>query len=136
MMSEWGEVQASPHSFLSTHGGRLTDIRRNSHVLFWRISPSEDSSSIFPHLLGVFMRLVEEVYTKAKEDLICQSCGIDIPAGSNHLLESYVHHGNISTSHYCLNKKCNPPNNVRLRLFWGSIIVVLSSWVIYLSFFN
>jgi hypothetical protein len=103
---------------------------------FGEFLPQRVRRQFFPHLLGVFMRLVEEVYTKAKEDLICQSCGIDIPAGSNHLLESYVHHGNISTSHYCLNKKCNPPNNVRLKLFWGSIIVVLSSWVIYLSFFN
>ena len=33
------------------------------------------------------MRLVEEVYVKADKDLICQSCGIDIPEGSNHLLE-------------------------------------------------
>ena len=24
---------------------------------------------------------------------------------SNHLLESYVHHGNVTTSHYCLKKK-------------------------------
>jgi len=82
------------------------------------------------------MRLVEEVYVKTEKDLICQSCGCDIPEGSNHLLESYVHKGKISTSHYCLKKKCNPPNNVRLRLFWGSIIVGLASWVIYLSFFN
>jgi len=82
------------------------------------------------------MRLVEEVYVKAEKDLICQNCGCDIPEGSNHLLESYVHKGKISTSHYCLKKKCNPPNNVRLRLFWGSIVVGLASWVIYLSFFN
>ena len=69
------------------------------------------------------MRLVEEVYVKAKEDLICQSCGTDIPKDSNHLLESYVHHGVISTSHYCLNPKCNPPNNVRLKLFWGTVTI-------------
>ena len=54
------------------------------------------------------MRLVEEVYVKADKDLIYQSCGCDIPEGSNHLLESYVHKGKISTSHYCLKKKCNP----------------------------
>lgn len=85
-----------------------------------------------PHLFqGDLMRLVEEVYTKAKEDTICQSCGIDIPAGSNHLLESYVHHGNVTTSHYCLKKKCNPPNNVRLRLFWGTIILSLLTWAVW-----
>ena len=82
------------------------------------------------------MRLVEEVYVKAEKDEICQKCGVDIPAGSNHLLESYVHKGVISTSHYCLNKKCNPPNNIRLRLFWGSIVVGLSLWLIYLIKFN
>ena len=82
------------------------------------------------------MRLVEEVYVKAKEDLICQSCGIDIPKDSNHLLESYVHHGVISTSHYCLNPKCNPPNNVRLKLFWGSIAIGFSLWLIYFFYKN
>tara|TARA_A200000159_G_C7316737_1_gene337051 strand:- start:328 stop:585 length:258 start_codon:yes stop_codon:yes gene_type:complete len=82
------------------------------------------------------MRLVEEVYVKAKEDLICQSCGVDIPKDSNHLLESYVHHGVISTSHYCLNPKCNPPNNVRLKLFWGAITIGVSLWVIYFFYQN
>ena len=82
------------------------------------------------------MRLVEEVYVKAKEDLICQSCGIDIPKDSNHLLESYVHHGIISTSHYCLNPKFNPPNNVRLKLFWGAITIGVSLWVIYFFYQN
>mgnify|MGYP001191218197 FL=1 len=82
------------------------------------------------------MRLVEEVYVKAEKDEICQKCGIDIPKGSNHLLETYVHKGTISTSHYCLKKRCNPINNLRLRLFWGSIIVGLSSWVIYLLWSN
>jgi|TARA_B100001063_G_C16650042_1_gene495459 hypothetical protein len=82
------------------------------------------------------MRLVEEVFVKAKEDLICQSCGIDIPKDSNHLLESYVHHGVISTSHYCLNPKCNPPNNVRLKLFWGTIATGLILWVSYLLYNN
>jgi hypothetical protein len=82
------------------------------------------------------MRLVEEVYVKAEKDEICQKCGIDIPEGSNHLLETYVHKGTISTSHYCLKKRCNPINNLRLKLFWGSIIVGLTSWVIYLIWFN
>ena len=41
------------------------------------------------------MRLLEEVYIKAEKDGICQKCGIDIPEGSNHLLESYIHKGNI-----------------------------------------
>jgi len=82
------------------------------------------------------MRLVEEVYVKASKDEICQSCGIDISEGSNHLLESYVHKGNITTSHYCLKRRCNPINNLRLKLFWGSIIVGLTSWVIYLQWFN
>lgn len=82
------------------------------------------------------MRLIEEVYVKADEDLICQTCGIDIPEGSNHLLESYVHQGSILTSHYCLNKKCNPPNNVRLRLIRAGLVVGLTVWLIYLIRFN
>ena len=90
-----------------------------------------------PAFSGVIaMRLVEEVYVKAENDEICQSCGIDIPKGSNHLLESYVHKGNITTSHYCLKRRCNPINNLRLKFFWGSIIVGLLSWVIYLQWFN
>ena len=82
------------------------------------------------------MRLVEEVYIKAKQDCICQSCGVDIKEGSNHLLETYVHNGTISTSHYCLKRRCNPPNNVRLRLFWGTIVIGIGSWLIYLIRFN
>jgi hypothetical protein len=35
------------------------------------------------------LRLVEEVYLKAEKDEICQKCGIDIPKGTNHLLETY-----------------------------------------------
>jgi len=86
--------------------------------------------------LGGLMRLVEEVFVKTKEDLICQSCGVDIPKDSNHLLESYVHHGVISTSHYCLNPKCNPPNNVRLKLFWGTLATGVSLWLIYFFYQN
>jgi len=89
-----------------------------------------------PPFGAVIMRLVEEVYIKAAKDEICQSCGVDIPEGSNHLLESYVHKGNITTSHYCLKRRCNPINNLRLKLFWGSIITGLASWVIYLQWFN
>ena len=51
------------------------------------------------------MKLIEEVYVKADKNTICQTCGIDIPEGTNHLLETYVHQGNILVSHYCLNKK-------------------------------
>ena len=71
------------------------------------------------------MRLIEEVYVKAEKDTICQTCGIDIPKGSNHLLETYVHQGNLLVSHYCLNKKCNPPNNVKKRLMWTFGIIVI-----------
>jgi len=73
------------------------------------------------------MRLIEEVFIKAKEDTICQTCGIDIPKGTNHLLETYVNRGNLITNHYCQEKKCNPPNNVRLNLIrWGSSLLLLS----------
>ena len=85
---------------------------------------------------GDCMRLIEEVYLKADEDLICQKCGIDIPEGSNHLLESYIHKGTILSNTYCLAKKCNPPNNVRLRLFWGTIILSVSAWVIWGIYFK
>jgi len=71
------------------------------------------------------MRLIEEVYVKAEKDTICQTCGIDIPKDSNHLLETYVHQGNLLVSHYCLNKKCNPPNNVKKRLMWAFGIIVI-----------
>jgi len=77
------------------------------------------------------MRLVEEVFIKAEKDEICQKCGIDIAQGTNMLLESYIHKGNILTNTYCLKRRCNPINNLRLRLFWGTIIVSLSLWVIY-----
>ena len=82
------------------------------------------------------MRLLEEVYIKAEKDGICQKCGIDILEGSNQLLESYIHKGNILVNTYCLNKKCNPPNNVRFRLFWGAIILSVSSWVIWGIYFK
>jgi hypothetical protein len=78
------------------------------------------------------MRLVEEVYIKAQKNTICQTCGIDIEEGSNHLLETYVHQGNILTSHYCLNKKCNPPNNVRRRLTGLAIILFLTAYPLWL----
>lgn len=110
-----------------SHGGRPTKSEQSCPDCDYRF---------FPRLLGDLMRLVEEVFVKAKEDLICQSCGIDIPKDSNHLLESYVHHGVISTSHYCLNPKCNPPNNVRLKLFWGTIATGLILWVSYLLYNN
>jgi len=78
------------------------------------------------------MRLIEEVYIKAEKNTICQTCGIDIEEGSNHLLETYVHQGALLTSHYCLNKKCNPPNNVRLRLMKFGSLLLIGSVVIYL----
>tara|TARA_R100000742_G_C4266598_1_gene84710 strand:- start:1003 stop:1263 length:261 start_codon:yes stop_codon:yes gene_type:complete len=78
------------------------------------------------------MRLIEEVYIKAEKNTICQTCGIDIEEGSNHLLETYVHQGALLTSHYCLNKKCNPPNNVRLRLIKFGSLLLIGSVVIYL----
>jgi len=78
------------------------------------------------------MRLIEEVYIKAEKDTICQTCGIDIPEGANHLLETYVHQGALLTSHYCLNKKCNPPNNVRLKLYKYGSLLLIGSVVIYL----
>ncbi len=71
------------------------------------------------------MKLIEEVYIKADKNTICQTCGIDIPKDTNHLVETYVHQGNILVSHYCLNKKCNPPNNVRRRLMWSLGIVIV-----------
>ena len=87
-------------------------------------------------LYGDLMRLIEEVYLKADEDLICQKCGIDIPKGSNHLLESYIHKGTILSNTYCLKKRCNPINNLRLRLTYGGIILGLSLWLIYLIWFQ
>jgi hypothetical protein len=77
---------------------------------------------------GGSMRLVEEIYMKADRDEVCQKCGIDIPKGTNHLLETYIHKGTLLVNTYCLNKKCNPPNNVRLRIFWGAIILSLAAW--------
>ena len=77
------------------------------------------------------MRLVEEVYIKADKDVVCQKCGVDIPKGSNHLLETYIHKGTLLVNTYCLSKWCNPINNVRLRLFWGAIILSLASWAAY-----
>jgi len=82
------------------------------------------------------MRLVEEVYIKAEKDEICQKCGVDIPEGSNFLMESYIHKGKLLTNTYCLAKKCNPPNNVRIRLFWGTIILSVSAWIIYAIWFR
>lgn len=76
---------------------------------------------------GDKMKLIEEVYIKADKDTICQTCGIDIYEGSNHLLETYVHQGALLTSHYCLNKKCNPPNNLRSRLMWALGILIIAS---------
>ena len=67
------------------------------------------------------MRLIEEVYLKADKDEICQKCGVDITEGSNHLLESYIHKGVLLKNTYCLRKRCNPINNLRLKLFWGAI---------------
>lgn len=78
------------------------------------------------------MRLIEEIYIKATEDTICQTCGIDIPKGSNHLLETYVHQGALLSSHYCLNKKCNPPNNVKRRMLFGGLTLLIGSVVVYL----
>ena len=75
------------------------------------------------------MRLIEEVYLKATEDLVCQKCGVDIPEGANHLLESYIHKGVILSNNYCLKKRCNPINNLRLKLTYGGIVLGLSLWV-------
>jgi len=80
---------------------------------------------------GDLMRLIEEVYLKADKDEICQKCGVDIAEGSNHLLESYIHKGVILSNTYCLKKRCNPINNLRLRLFWGVITLSMASWIIY-----
>jgi len=77
------------------------------------------------------MRLLEEIYLKAEKDEICQTCGIDIAKGENHLMESYIHQGNILVDTYCLKRKCNPPNNVRFRLIWGTITLTVITWVIY-----
>lgn len=87
---------------------------------------------VFSHLFGDYMRLIEEIYIKATEDTICQTCGIDIPEGSNHLLETYVHQGALLSSHYCLNKKCNPPNNVKRRLWFTGLALLIGSVVVYL----
>ena len=92
-------------------------------VLYRRFSP--------PPFQGDNMKLIEEVYIKAEKDTICQTCGIDIEEGSNHLLETYVHQGNLLTSHYCLNKKCNPPNNVRLKLYWLGFAIIVTSALVY-----
>ena len=89
-----------------------------------------------PPLWGAMMKLIEEVYVKADKNTICQTCGIDIPEGTNHLLETYVHQGNLLVSHYCLNKKCNPPNNVRSRLMWGfGIIIVIGAIALEIGMF-
>ncbi len=77
---------------------------------------------------GDSMRLVEEIYMKADRDEVCQKCGVDIHEGTNHLLETYIHKGTLLVNTYCLSKKCNPPNNVRLRLFWGTVILSLATW--------
>jgi len=78
------------------------------------------------------MRLIEEVYIKATEPTICQTCGIDIAEGENHLVETYVHKGALLTSHYCLNKKCNPMNNVRLKLVRLGIALIIGIPLVFL----
>ena len=78
------------------------------------------------------MRLIEEAYTKATEPTICQTCGVDIAEGDNHLIETYVHKGALLTSHYCLNKKCNPMNNVRLKLVRLGVALLVGMPLAYL----
>ena len=78
------------------------------------------------------MRLIEEVYVKATEPTICQTCGVDIAEGENHLVETYVHKGALLTSHYCLDKKCNPMNNVRLKLVRLGIALLIGMPLAYL----
>jgi len=80
------------------------------------------------------LRLVEEIYIRAEEDTICQSCGVDILKGSNHLLETYVHQGKLLPNHYCLNKKCNPPNNVRLNFVRFGMLLVAGLVAYYFLF--
>ncbi len=92
---------------------------------FFRLGCEFFPKGFLPPLWVSSMKLIEEVYVKADKDTICQTCGIDIPEGSNHLLETYVHQGALLTSHYCLNKKCNPPNNVKSRLMWASGIILV-----------
>jgi len=78
------------------------------------------------------MRLIEEVYVKATEPTICQTCGVDIAEGENHLVETYVHKGALLTSHYCLDKKCNPMNNVRLKLVRLGVALLIGMPLAYL----
>lgn len=78
------------------------------------------------------MRLIEEVYVKATEPTICQTCGVDIAEGENHLVETYVHKGALLTSHYCLDKKCNPMNDVRLKLVRLGVALLIGMPLAYL----
>ena len=75
------------------------------------------------------MRMLDEVYRKADKDEICQKCGCDIPQGSNCLVETYTSKGSIITNIYCIKPRCNPINNLGLRLFWGAVSATLFFWI-------
>lgn len=113
--------EASPT--FSTWGSLVIDKKTKGFALGGVFFPRRFSP---PPIRGYNMKLIEEIYVKADKDTICQTCGIDILEGSNHLLETYVHQGALLTSHYCLNKKCNPPNNVRSRLFVGFGLLIFT----------
>lgn len=72
------------------------------------------------------MRFLEEkVINKPRKDWKCESCGKELPKGEPHLQEKYTDKGTIISYRYCLNKKCNPPNDVRHRLFVVASLIVV-----------
>ena len=77
------------------------------------------------------MKMLEEkIVKKPRKDWVCESCGKMLPKGEPLLQEKYVHEGKMLTYRYCLNKSCNPPNDVRYRLIVGtaSVVVLITLW--------
>jgi hypothetical protein len=76
------------------------------------------------------MRFLEEkVVNKPRKDWICEKCGIELPAGQPLWQEKYVNKGKIITNRYCLDKKCDPPNDVRLNIKRFIAFVLVSALI-------
>ena len=77
------------------------------------------------------MRFLEEKnIKKTRKEWICEKCSKVLPKGSSLLQEKYVHQGGISVHRYCLNKRCNPPNDVghRIKVVLGIIVITIMIW--------
>ena len=77
------------------------------------------------------MRFLEEkIVKKPRKDWECEKCGIELPAGQPLFQEKYVDKGAIIVHRYCLEKKCNPPNDVRHRtlMVFATLTVGIIIW--------